>query len=284
MKRCDSTKDDRLKNGRIQKYRNRNQKTAVEGRFPVCLEAAEGGKSGRDSRKGKAARGINIRKTSKDPMVLSDSCSYSSSKRSEVAVEQAGTADKVVDASGKVTGTASNVAGTADKVAGTEDKEAGTANNVDGTAGDVAGTANNSDGTADTAVLDPAVQTTTTTNTSSFGTSNVVASPVLDLENDLDLVTLEVSCGDNEAQLRLNDLRGGSRRSCVLHNGAWLTPNEFQTVSGRGNAKDWKRSIRHHGRPLKALLEQGLLSTAPAFCLCSVCDSSQVSDDVLILR
>ena len=89
-----------------------------------------------------------------------------------------------------------------------------------------------------------------------------------------DAIVLPVSCGAGRAQLVLNRLETGSRGACVrLSDGSWLTPNEFQLISGRGNAKDWKRSIRHHGHSLKSLVEQGLLSLAsPPLCICEHCD------------
>lgn len=89
-----------------------------------------------------------------------------------------------------------------------------------------------------------------------------------------DAITLPVTCGSRLAELVLNRLESGSRGACVrLDDGSWLTPNEFQLISGRGNAKDWKRSIRHHGHSLKSLAEQGLLSLAsPPLCICEHCD------------
>jgi len=59
----------------------------------------------------------------------------------------------------------------------------------------------------------------------------------------------------------------------VLHAGKWLTPNEFQTVSGRGAAKDWKRTVKHAGQCIKALLAARLLSieTEPVGCMCKHC-------------
>jgi len=89
-----------------------------------------------------------------------------------------------------------------------------------------------------------------------------------------DAVVLAVTCGSSQAELVLSRLESGSRGACVrLEDGSWLTPNEFQLISGRGNAKDWKRSIRHHGQSLKWLVEQGLLSLAsPPLCICQHCD------------
>jgi len=64
----------------------------------------------------------------------------------------------------------------------------------------------------------------------------------------------------------------------VLLNGSWLTPNEFQTVSGRGAAKDWKRTVKHAGQCIKALLSARLLSieTEPVGCMCKHCTADTV--------
>ena len=70
---------------------------------------------------------------------------------------------------------------------------------------------------------------------------------------------LEIDCGSNKAQLYLSKMCLGSKGACILFKGSWLTPNEFQFVSGRENAKDWKRSIRHNGSSLKLLLTKNLI-------------------------
>lgn len=58
---------------------------------------------------------------------------------------------------------------------------------------------------------------------------------------------IEVECGANRALLYVRRLCQGSKGPSIRHRGEWLTPNEFQFVSGRETAKDWKRSIRHKG-------------------------------------
>jgi len=89
---------------------------------------------------------------------------------------------------------------------------------------------------------------------------------------------LEVTCGQNQALLYTGRLQLGSKGTCVLFENAWLTPNEFQYVSGRETAKDWKRSIKHHGKSLKVLIAKGILTTSPpARCDCGQCNSSPVS-------
>ena len=69
-------------------------------------------------------------------------------------------------------------------------------------------------------------------------------------------IYLEVECGTNKAKLFLSKLCQGSKGACILFNESWLTPNEFQFVSGRCAVKDWKRSIRHNGHCLKVLLSE----------------------------
>ncbi|XP_039611477.1 sterile alpha motif domain-containing protein 11 isoform X2 [Polypterus senegalus] len=70
---------------------------------------------------------------------------------------------------------------------------------------------------------------------------------------------IEVECGENRALLYINKLCQGSKGPSIRYRGEWLTPNEFQFVSGRETAKDWKRSIRHKGKSLKTLMSKGIL-------------------------
>ncbi|XP_029435090.1 sterile alpha motif domain-containing protein 11 [Rhinatrema bivittatum] len=82
---------------------------------------------------------------------------------------------------------------------------------------------------------------------------------------------LEVECGDNKALLYIHKLCQGSKGPSIRHRGEWLTPNEFQFVSGRETAKDWKRSIRHKGKSLKTLMSKGILQVHPPICDCPGC-------------
>ncbi|XP_030077901.1 sterile alpha motif domain-containing protein 11 isoform X3 [Microcaecilia unicolor] len=70
---------------------------------------------------------------------------------------------------------------------------------------------------------------------------------------------IEVECGENKALLYIHKLCQGSKGPSIRYRGEWLTPNEFQFVSGRETAKDWKRSIRHKGKSLKTLMSKGIL-------------------------
>ena len=96
---------------------------------------------------------------------------------------------------------------------------------------------------------------------------------------------LAVMCGMNEALVHLDRLKQGSKGACVVYEGRWLTPNEFQALSGRQTAKDWKRSIRHNGKTLKWLLKNGILSLDPPGCRCDKCGGTlTVRMCILLIR
>ncbi|XP_067873143.1 sterile alpha motif domain-containing protein 11 isoform X6 [Heterodontus francisci] len=82
---------------------------------------------------------------------------------------------------------------------------------------------------------------------------------------------IEVECGENKALLYIHKLCQGSKGPSIRYRGDWLTPNEFQFVSGRETAKDWKRSIRHKGKSLKTLMSKGVLQVHPPICDCPGC-------------
>ena len=107
--------------------------------------------------------------------------------------------------------------------------------------------------------------------------TSVTSSPRSPTTTSSDDVILDVECGLNKGVLYLNRLSSGSKGACVLFDNAWLTPNEFQYISGRETAKDWKRSIKHYGKSLKLLIAKGFMTTEPASCKCEGCD---VTDDV----
>ncbi|KAK2153277.1 hypothetical protein LSH36_302g05030 [Paralvinella palmiformis] len=90
---------------------------------------------------------------------------------------------------------------------------------------------------------------------------------------------IDVTCGDNEAILFMKGLSTGSKGACVLFEQNWLTPNEFQYVSGRESAKDWKRSIKHHGKSLKILVSRGLMCLKQRRCKCYTCEGRVKDDD-----
>lgn len=82
---------------------------------------------------------------------------------------------------------------------------------------------------------------------------------------------LLVTCAENDAKFYRERFARGSIGRCVLFRGGWLTPNEFQAVSGRQSSKDWKRSIRLNSRCLKEYIGEGLFKEHPKVCTCGIC-------------
>ncbi|XP_053741828.1 deformed epidermal autoregulatory factor 1 homolog isoform X1 [Synchiropus splendidus] len=82
---------------------------------------------------------------------------------------------------------------------------------------------------------------------------------------------LPVRCRSTSGVLYKNRLGSGGKGRCIKHNQQWLTPTEFETLSGRGSSKDWKRSIRYAGRPLLCLIQERILNPHAASCTCGAC-------------
>ena len=80
-----------------------------------------------------------------------------------------------------------------------------------------------------------------------------------------------VTCAGNEAKFYKHRFARGSIGKCVCFKGRWITPNEFQAISGRQSSKDWKRSIRLDGRCLKEHISDGLFREHLKTCSCSIC-------------
>ena len=100
------------------------------------------------------------------------------------------------------------------------------------------------------------------------------------LSEDASGVYYVVTCGPNEANFYLNRFARGSVGKCVYFRGEWLTPNEFQSVSGRQSSKDWKRSIRYKGRCVKELMYEGKFQEHARECSCPICTGSKDSVDL----
>ena len=109
---------------------------------------------------------------------------------------------------------------------------------------------------------------------------------------------IRVTCGDCRAEFHVDRLVDGlgpvsnsigtSRTSLCVRTvgdedgGVWMTPNQFQRASGRGTARDWKRSIKHHGVSLKSLMTKAVLSfdaTSPG-CRCNLCTVSVLATEI----
>ncbi|XP_072165634.1 deformed epidermal autoregulatory factor 1 homolog [Diadema setosum] len=92
---------------------------------------------------------------------------------------------------------------------------------------------------------------------------------------------LPVRCRNTSAELFKSKLGSGGKGKCVKFDDQWYTPSEFESLCGRGNSKDWKRSIRYAGRTLNCLIEEGILQPHAASCTCaSCCDDEGVSGPV----
>lgn len=90
---------------------------------------------------------------------------------------------------------------------------------------------------------------------------------------------LPVRCKDTNAELYKSRFGSGNKGKCIKAGNEWFTPTEFEALCGRGNSKDWKRSIRFGGRTLQTLIDKGFLTPHASSCICSNCvdDSSAVS-------
>jgi hypothetical protein len=94
----------------------------------------------------------------------------------------------------------------------------------------------------------------------------------------LSVVSIAVICGTNNAELHLN--RYSSSGKCVLFNDEWYSPQEFETLSGHGAARDWKHTIKHSGQSIKTLLISRVLTLTatrhrPVQCRCERCLTDQ---------
>ncbi|XP_054775021.2 deformed epidermal autoregulatory factor 1 homolog isoform X1 [Lytechinus pictus] len=100
-------------------------------------------------------------------------------------------------------------------------------------------------------------------------------------DDTVHLDVLPVRCRNNGAELFKSKLGSGGRGKCVRYNDQWYTPSEFESLCGRGNSKDWKRSIRFGGRTLQCLIEESIIQPHAASCTCaSCCDDDGVSGPV----
>ncbi|XP_030843906.1 deformed epidermal autoregulatory factor 1 homolog isoform X2 [Strongylocentrotus purpuratus] len=90
-------------------------------------------------------------------------------------------------------------------------------------------------------------------------------------DDTVHLDVLPVRCRNTGAELFKSKLGSGGRGKCVRYNEQWYTPSEFESLCGRGNSKDWKRSIRFGGRTLQCLIEEGIIQPHAASCTCASC-------------
>jgi len=55
----------------------------------------------------------------------------------------------------------------------------------------------------------------------------------------------------------------------------WMTPIEFESYCGKGNCRDWKRTIKVGGQSLVSLLEKNILVCHAVSCSCAACNKNE---------
>jgi hypothetical protein len=104
------------------------------------------------------------------------------------------------------------------------------------------------------------------------------------IEDD-DSDVLQVNCNSIVASLHKKKFGSGGKGRCINIENKWLTPIEFEQYCGKGNCRDWKRTIKCGGQQLLTLLDNNILLCHAVSCSCSVCsnDSNVVGPIRLIL-
>lgn len=54
-----------------------------------------------------------------------------------------------------------------------------------------------------------------------------------------------------------------------------MTPIEFENYSGKGNCRDWKRTIKVGGQSLVVLMENNILVCHAVSCSCAACNKNE---------
>ena len=90
---------------------------------------------------------------------------------------------------------------------------------------------------------------------------------------DDDNGVLQVNCNSIVATLHKKKFGSGGKGKCINLDNKWLTPIEFEQYCGKGNCRDWKRTIKCGGQQLLTLLDNNVLLCHAVSCSCSVCSN-----------
>ena len=107
-------------------------------------------------------------------------------------------------------------------------------------------------------------------NTSSQNMSGTINNGNLD-DSDTDI--LQVNCNSIVASLHKKKFGSGGKGRCINLDNKWMTPIEFEQYCGKGNCRDWKRTIKCGGQQLLTLLDNNVLLCHAVSCSCSVCSN-----------
>ena len=71
------------------------------------------------------------------------------------------------------------------------------------------------------------------------------------LEGETENMILPITCGQTKAEFYVSKMRSGKTvGKCILFQSKWISPTEFENLSGIHSAKKWRRSIKYNGEPI----------------------------------
>ena len=71
------------------------------------------------------------------------------------------------------------------------------------------------------------------------------------LEGETENMVLPITCGQTKAEFYVSKMRSGKTvGKCILFQSKWISPTEFENLSGIHSAKKWRRSIKYNGEPI----------------------------------
>ena len=98
---------------------------------------------------------------------------------------------------------------------------------------------------------------------------------------------IQVNCNSIVAELYKKKFGSGGKGRCIrvlvdsTENSdgekceKWMTPIEFETYCGKGNCRDWKRTLKAGGQQILAVLDAGILTCHAVSCSCAVCNQNE---------